>query len=770
MVQGQRLSHLLVLAVFVSGCGGTPSMDDAGSDASVDAPDTSTLDSGDCDDPDRDGDGIDSVACGGSDCDDDNENRFPGNAEVCDVDDLDEDCDPSTLGGTDVDGDGFVAAACCNQAANGDLVCGDDCNDLRIDINPSATEACDQTDNNCDGRTDEGYDPSTCWPPCDPGTLQTAPATAISGPTCEACEPGAYCPGGPAPRQPCVTTDWDHDADAGTVCVSRSSCVAGESVMNEGDATHDRTCVMCANGTYSTTPNATVCTSWGVTCAAGQYVSALPSATRDRGCQMCEPGHFSATLNAASCTAWGDCAAGTSATTPSPSLDRVCTACAAGTFTANPNTTSCSAFAECAAGELEATAPSSVQNRVCATLASVMTWTRQFGTTESDTAKGVAAVGTDAIVVVGETQGALPGQVSAGLTDAFVRSYDAAGSIVWTEQFGSSADDRVAGVASDGAGHIIVAGMAGEALPGQTSEGSADAFIRKYDTDGSVLWTRQFGTSGFDSIATLAVDEDDNIIVAGRTGGAFPTYSLVGFNDIFIAKYDSSGTRLWVLQFGVGSGALYPYALGADASGDVFVAGRAEDATLPGQTSSGGNDAFVRKYDSDGNILWTRQFGTSGYDDVLALAFNANDDVILAGSTNSAFPGYTALGSFDLILRAYDTDGGVLWTRQFGTSGNDDVAAVLIRSDGQIYLPGRVSNGVVSGHMAVGQHDIVVTRHSASGQLIGARQFGTAQSDYTTSGALVGGDLLVAGETFGVLPDQAAAGSGDAYVIRMPTW
>ena len=82
MVQGQRLSHLLVLAVFVSGCGGTPSMDDAGSDASVDAPDTSTLDSGDCDDPDRDGDGIDSVACGGSDCDDDNENRFPGNAEV----------------------------------------------------------------------------------------------------------------------------------------------------------------------------------------------------------------------------------------------------------------------------------------------------------------------------------------------------------------------------------------------------------------------------------------------------------------------------------------------------------------------------------------------------------------------------------------------------------------------------------------------------------------------------------------------------------------
>lgn len=772
MQHGKGPLQFLVLAVFVSACGGssTSSMDDASTDASVDAPDTNTVDGGSCDDPDHDGDGVDSVACGGADCDDDDENRFPGNAEVCDVDHLDEDCDPSTLGGTDVDGDEFVDAACCNPDANGDLVCGGDCNDLRPDINPSGTEACDQTDNNCDGRTDEGYDPSTCWPPCDPGTLQTAPASAVSPPTCVMCDPGAYCPGGPAPRQPCVTTDWDHDADAGTVCVSRSSCVAGEFVMSEGDATHNRACADCADGTFSTTPNATLCATWGVTCAAGQYVSAQPSATRDRGCLMCAEGQFSASLNSASCAMWRECAAGTSATTPSPSLDRVCTACSAGTFTASPNTASCTAYAACDAGQLEVTAPSSMQNRVCGTFASVMTWTRQFGSSDGDSVSDVAAGGTDTIVVVGETAGTLPGQTSAGGGDAFVRQYDGSGSVLWTEQFGTSANDRAADVAVDGAGRVLVAGTVDAALPGQAFQGNTDAFIRQYDTDGSILWTRQLGTSEYDGVDTMTVDDDDNIIVLGTTTGAFPSYSLVGFSDVFIAKYDSSGALLWLQQFGVDSGWIYPFGVVADSSGSFFIAGRADNVTLPGQTTSGGNDGFVIKYDASGAVLWTRQFGTTGYDDVLALTLDANEDVILAGSTNSAFPGYTSLGSFDLFLRAYDTDGGLLWTRQFGTSGNDDVAGVVVRSDGQIYLAGTASNAAWSGHTAVGQHDIVVTRHSATGQLIGARQFGSTQSEYTTSGALVGDDLLIAGDANGVLPGQTSAGSRDGFVIRMPSW
>jgi alpha-tubulin suppressor-like RCC1 family protein len=113
--------------------------------------------------PDVDSDGKGDAACLdgegeplGTDCDDADGNRFPGNVEVCDALSHDEDCDPETFGNVDVDLDGFVSAACCNDDGAGDFNCGDDCDDVRGSVNPNGTEACDQLDNDCDGLVDDG--------------------------------------------------------------------------------------------------------------------------------------------------------------------------------------------------------------------------------------------------------------------------------------------------------------------------------------------------------------------------------------------------------------------------------------------------------------------------------------------------------------------------------------------------------------------------------------------------------------------------------------
>lgn len=112
--------------------------------------------------PDLDGDGYGDASCLdgsgqplGNDCDDNNVNRFPDNIEVCDANNLDEDCNIETFGALDRDEDGFFDAACCNSNG-GTTFCGNDCDDLRANVNLAATEACDGINNDCDDETDEG--------------------------------------------------------------------------------------------------------------------------------------------------------------------------------------------------------------------------------------------------------------------------------------------------------------------------------------------------------------------------------------------------------------------------------------------------------------------------------------------------------------------------------------------------------------------------------------------------------------------------------------
>jgi len=383
---------------------------------------------------------------------------------------------------------------------------------------------------------------------------------------------------------------------------------------------------------------------------------------------------------------------------------------------------------------------------------------RQFGTAEADYARALAVDAGGNILVAGLTWGSLSG-ASAGEKDAFVRKYDPKGNELWTRQFGTDQHDYANSLAVDAGGNILVAGYTQGSLSG-ASAGSGDAFVRKYDPKGNELWARQFGTAESDEAHALAVDAGGNILVAGYTEGSLSGASAGGF-DAFVRKYDPKGTVLWTRQFGTAQSD-EATSLAVDAGGNILVAGLTS-GSLSG-SSAGKEDAFVRKYDPKGNELWTRQFCTAEANGALSLAVDAGGNILVAGLTSGSLSGASA-GGFDAFVRKYDPKGTVLWTRQFGTAEWDTANSLAVDAGGNILVAG-YTEGSLFGASAGGL-DAFVRKYDPKGNELWTRQFGTAEVDVATSLAVdAGGNILVAGGTFGSLFGDSA-GSVDAFVINI---
>ena len=140
--------------------------------------------------------------------------------------------------------------------------------------------------------------------------------------------------------------------------------------------------------------------------------------------------------------------------------------------------------------------------------------------------------------VTGMTFGALPGLSTAGGGDAFLRKYSSNGDEGWTRQLGSTFNDESSGVAADRDGNVSVVGFTSGVLSGQVSEGGIDAFISKYDSDGAELWARQLGTDATDVALDVAVDSEGDVYIVGLTFDTLSFLANSGMSDAFLRRYD----------------------------------------------------------------------------------------------------------------------------------------------------------------------------------------------------------------------------------------
>ena len=241
-------------------------------------------------------------------------------------------------------------------------------------------------------------------------------------------------------------------------------------------------------------------------------------------------------------------------------------------------------------------------------------WTKQLGTSTTEYGRELTTDSSGNIYVTGFTRGGLDGNTNLGSSDIFLIKYNSSGTKIWTKQLGTSKHEDAYQVTTDSTGHIYMTGYTAGDLYGNTNSGSSDIFLIKFNSSGTKIWTKQLGTSKGEEGFEVTIDSSDNIYVTGSTRGGLDGNTNSGKSDIFLVKYNSSGTKQWTKQLGTSSseGGL---GVTTDSSGNIYVTGSTE-GWLDGNANSGGircylrascKDIFLVKYNSSGIKQWTKQ-------------------------------------------------------------------------------------------------------------------------------------------------------------------
>ncbi len=246
-----------------------------------------------------------------------------------------------------------------------------------------------------------------------------------------------------------------------------------------------------------------------------------------------------------------------------------------------------------------------------------------------------------------------------------------------------------------------------------TAAGGVEGFVAKYDPSGTFLWVKSVGGTSSDYCNGVVAESNGNVYIAGyygaagadlNIGGSGGVHTSEGWDDVFLAKYDSSGKFMWAKSMG-GTGYDYGMGVAVDDRGNVFVTGIFEapgaDFNRGGSggalTSAGGNDVFVAKFDSQGVFQWAKAMGGAGNDFGYAVAASRSGHAYVTGYYNGANANFnvggiggtvSAKGGDDIFVAKFEPNGTFVWVKSMGGTSNDIAHSVTTAHDGHVYVTG----------------------------------------------------------------------------------
>ncbi len=312
-------------------------------------------------------------------------------------------------------------------------------------------------------------------------------------------------------------------------------------------------------------------------------------------------------------------------------------------------------------------------------------------------------------------------------------------------------------------GGIFVVGHASAATDGQVLKGELDLILAKYDSTGNRVWSRVLGAAESAQGLSIATDSSGNVVVAGKVEGGLGDTTDVGGSDSVVVKYSASGVEQWTQRFGgTKDDQASTVAVGAD--GTVYVAGSSASAFGGDAHAGGGSDGYIRAIDASGTTLWTRRVGSTGEESVSAIAIASDGNLVVASQED----GNAVLRKFDVS----DDTSAAIWEQDLGDLDDGRVGGLAIDATG-IYLTGAAGGGFaptapVSAH-AGGVRDAFVMKMTDGGAP--TTDFltfvGSDKDDGAADVQVHDGKIYIAGKTLGGINGGTLNGERDAFAAQL---
>ncbi len=341
-----------------------------------------------------------------------------------------------------------------------------------------------------------------------------------------------------------------------------------------------------------------------------------------------------------------------------------------------------------------------------------------------------------------------------------------------------------------------------------TSAGQEDLYIAKFNCAQNLVWVNRIGGTAKDGgafvLPRVVYDNAGNIYASGSfsgtatfttKSGTAQTLTSTGAEDIFLVKYDTSGSLKWLIRSG-GSGWDEPLALTIDQAGDIILGGffrsNTTFGTLSGSTvsltSTSGSDVFVAKYTSTGVLKWVKAATGPGDDIAGSIATDKHNNIYVSGNFSCCGGGTTTFGthsitnasSWGAYIAKADANGNWLWVNGLGAVAEEAGAACAVDDEGNVFFSGHFSGGNSSMSTSsgspislsqIGSYDIYLAKFNTLGVLGWVKVLGGTGADYNFGLTINGkGNPVITGGFSGTANfagnNLVSSGGTDIYVCE----